>query len=253
MASLLKFKSCRNAASRSPIHHPAMYAGWLLGVASALFFSAPALADDRPLALVEYIADAPDAEVEAFDYVYDGDKIDLRPDGEMVLAYFDNCEVETFTGGLVRVREEGSKINRGGDSTIEDRPCQTAALALSDEAREAGVAVKRVTPFPEEEWRELTVAIAQPNFIWPKPKGGKGEATVSLYYLDAAPAELVWQGTAASHYMGYPADAPTLTPGMPYMAVVSYKDKAAASAVFSIDPDLQLPAGVLTSAVPLGL
>lgn len=250
VARFLNSGACEEAASRSSIGRQAMRGSWFFGL---MFFSASALADDRPLALVEYIADAPEAEVEAFDYVYDGDKIDLRPEGEMVLAYFHNCEVETFTGGLVRVRDDGSKVNRGGASSIEDRPCQTAALALSDEAREAGVAVKRVTPFPEEEWRELTVATAQPNFIWPKTKRGKGEATVSLYYLDAEPAELVWQGTAANHYMGYPADAPALTPGMPYMAIVSYKDKAAASAVFSIDPDLELPAGVLTSAVPLGL
>lgn len=221
--------------------------------AAASMVAAAAMADDRPLALVEHIADAPDAEVEAYDYVYDGDRIDLRPDGEMVLAYFDNCEVETFSGGMVRVREGGAKISRGGGSSTENRPCQTAALALSEAAREAGAAVKRVTPFPADEWREVTIAADRPNFIWPKTRRGDGEATVSIYYLDAAPEELVWRGTAASHYMSYPDDAPALTPGMPYRAVVSYKDKAAASAVFSIDPHLQLPVGVLTSAVPLGL
>ena len=251
VANLLKFASFRNLARRRrPVGKRSRH--WRL-CAALLFFAAPALADDRPLALVEYITDAPEAEVEAFDYVYDGDKIDLRPEGEMVLAYFHNCEVETFTGGLVRVRDDGSKVNRGGASSIEDRPCQTAALALSDEAREAGVAVKRVTPFPEEEWRELTVATAQPDFIWPKTKRGKGEATISLYYLDADPVELIWQGAAPGHYMSYPDDAPALTPGMPYMATVSYDGKTTADAVFSIDPHLELPVGALTSAVPLGL
>ena len=214
--------------------------------------AAEVVAQDRPLALVEYV-DAPEAEVVEFDYVYENDKFDLRPDGELQLAYFDRCAVETFTGGVVKLKEDEAKISKGGESQIEAHPCQTASLVLSEEAREAGVSVKRVSPFPEDEWKEFSVAVAAPRFVWPKNKKAKTNALVSVYLLEAEPAELVWQGEADASFIVYPEEAPALEPGLPYEAVVTYGGKKATSVVFSIDPGLELPDSPLTTTVPLGL
>lgn len=219
----------------------------------ACVLTGAAAAEDRPLGLVESVSAAPDADVQAFDYVYENDKIDLRPDGQLSIAYFDRCEVETFTGGVLKLKEDGAKISKGGVSTKEARPCQTASLLLSDEAREAGVAVKRISPFPEKEWREISVATTQPTFIWPAHGGAPKSASVSVSLLEADPVKLIWQGQTDSHFLTYPEDAPLLMPGMPYKVTVSYGGEDETSAVFSIDPGLELPDGMLTTAVPLGL
>jgi len=220
--------------------------------AAAMFTMAWA-ADDRPLALVEHVDAAPDGGVQAFDYVYENDKIDLRPNGTLTIAYFDRCVVETITGGVVRMKDDGVKISKKGVSTQTVRPCQTASLMLSDEAREAGVAVKRVTPFPEEEWREITVATERPTFIWPVDDDESESLTLSVLLLEAEPVEMVWETPAEGTFLTYPDDAPPLTPGLPYQATISQDGDVQTSAVFSIDPALELPDGPLTTAVPLGL
>ncbi len=216
-------------------------------------FIAAAAAEERPVALVEHIHGAPDAAVQAFDYVYKNDKIDLRPGGELRLAYFDNCETESFSGGLIKLKRDSAKISKGGVSTKAMRPCQTAALALSSDAREAGVSVKRVTPFPENEWREVSIATATPRFIWPANEDAESNAVVSVYYLDSNPAELVWQSQADARQLVYPEDAPLLKIGMPYEVVISYDGEPVNSVVFSVDPNLDLPQSPLNNAVPLGL
>ncbi len=214
--------------------------------------SSGAGAQDRPIALVEHV-DVPGAAVQPFDYVYAGDKIDLRPGGELRLAYFDKCIVETFSGGVIKLKDDAVKITKGGSSIKQPRACQTAALLVTADAREAGVSVKRVTPFSGEDWKEISVAVMTPRFIWPRDKKTDGAASVSIYLLEAEPAQLVWQGDADGNYLMYPEDAPGLIPGLPYRVIVSFDPKRQTSAVFSIDPQLELPDGLLTTAVPLGL
>lgn len=226
----------------------------LCGVMAAAIGGAKA-ADDRPVAMVEFIADAPEANVFDFDYLYDGDRIDLRPEGQMTVAYFDNCIVETFEGGVVRMRDDGARTSRGGTSTTTTRACQTAALAIDAEATEAGVAVKRVDDslLPQEAINELTIAAERPSFIWPRERT-RGEAvTVSVYYLDAEPKSLLWQTQLTGVRADYPEDSPALERGMPYEVVVSFSRGDDMTAVFSIDPDLELPVSPLTSVIPLGL
>ena len=212
-----------------------------------------ALAEDRPLALVEHVT-ATAAEIGDFDYLYDDDKIDLRPNGELRIAYFDSCVVETITGGIVKLnKDKEAKVSKGGVVKREMRPCQTAALALSDESKEAAAAVKRVSPFDEREWREISIATMTPRFVWPHAEDDGRVATVSIYLLEADPAELVWQGEADGHSLVYPEDAPALETGLPYRVAITVDGKEQNAAVFSIDPGLEMPDGILTTAVPLGL
>jgi hypothetical protein len=225
----------------------------LAGSLSPSFLTDAAAGEDRPLALVEQVTAAAQTGLAAFDYVYENDKIDLRPDGKLSLAYFDRCEIETFTGGVLKLKADRTKISKGGVSTKQVRPCQTSALRLSQGAREAGVAVKRVSPFPKDEWREVSIAIANPTFIWPARKNQTGTATVNVLLLEADPVKNIWQGSTDNNYVKYPDTAPPLMPGLPYKVIITYQEGEETSTVFSFDPGLELPDGILTTAVPLGL
>ncbi|WDI30165.1 hypothetical protein PUV54_09355 [Hyphococcus flavus] len=226
-------------------------------IVSGLWFASgtASAANDRPVAMVELISDAPEATVFDFDYLYKGDKVDLRPEGQMTIAYFDNCIVETFQGGVVRMRDDDAKTSRGGTSTTTMRACQTAALAIDSEATEAGVAVKRVDDslLPEEAINELTIAAERPSFVWPRERTRGEPVTVSVYYLDAEPKTLLWQTEVNGVQVAYPEGGPALERGMPYEVVVSFSRGDDMKTVFSIDPDLELPASPLTSVIPLGL
>ena len=242
------------AAARA---RPRFGAAILIAAAAQIAAGAAQAADDRPVAMVETIENAPDAAVFEFDYLYEGDRINLRPDGQMTVAYFDNCVVETFRGGVVRMRSGGARVTRGGSSTTTIRPCQTAALALDSQASEAGVAVKRVDKLgsllPEEAISELTIAAPRPIFVWPRDRVEDGPATVRLYYLDATPKTLIWEAEVEGARIAYPEDAPALARGMPYEVVASFASGPDLTAVFSIDPELDLPESPLANVIPLGL
>ncbi len=214
--------------------------------------NSPLLAkDNRPTALIELIEGAPDSDLQNFDYVYNKTQIDLRPGGKAVLAYFDTCEVETFTGGLVKIKKDGAKPSKGGTSVKHSRPCRTAKVALSKAAKEAGASVKRVSPFRAENWQEWALNTFHPLFKWPTDNKRKGPVQVTVYFADADPMHLVWQTSTADTYLTYPEGAPALTIGMPYRVVVKYSKGKSSEAIFSIDPALELPSSPMNRLVPL--
>ena len=225
--------------------------GSLFGLGATLVMLATALAADDPVALIEELENAPDAEAQAFDYAYKGDKIDLRPDGRMVLAYFGSCEVETVTGGKVKMNKDSAKLSNGATSTKSMRSCRTAQLELDDDARELGAAVKRASPYESDVWDEVSLKTSTPWFKWPYEKKAKGEVTVSVYDADAPEEILLWQGVATDNYVAYPPDAPVLVEGRPYRVVAAYPKKYTYSAVFSVDPALELLDTPLNRLVPL--
>ena len=55
------------------------------------------------IAMVDRITGAPGSSVGELDPVYEGDRIDLGDDGELVLEVFDSCTRERIRGGIVRV------------------------------------------------------------------------------------------------------------------------------------------------------
>lgn len=225
--------------------------GSLFGFVASILLATAAHAADEPVALIEELQDAPDAEVQAFDYAYKGDKIDLRPGGRMVLAYFGSCEVETITGGKVKMRKDEAKLSDGATSSKSLRSCRTSQLALDDETRELGAAVKRASPYEDDVWQEVALNTSTPWFKWPYEKKAKGEVTLSIYDADAPEEILIWQTVATDDYVAYPLDGPVLVEGKPYRVVASYPKKYSYSAVFSIDPALELPGSPLNSLVPL--
>ena len=231
------------------------------GIAAAVLAGGAALAADppRPVGLVESVSNAPAAKVQRFDYVYAGSEIDLRPSGALTIAWFDSCVVETVTGGQVRLEKAKARVSSGGKTTQTTRACPTSALKLAPSRSEAGVAVKRVTPFEEGRWSEITVAAARPTFLWPALPQARGapppaeSATVVVSFLDANPKREVWRGTASAARLAYPANAPALIPGAPYEVVVERPGQPPLRAVFSVDPGAAFENQVLAQVVPLGL
>jgi hypothetical protein len=212
--------------------------------------SLPALAE-RPVALVESISNAPEAEVSAFDYVYRKDKIDLRPGGAVTLSYFDSCVVETVRGGVVKLKEDSAKVTKGGQSQKSQRPCQSGGVIVTAAMAEAGAAIKRLSPFESGRWREWTVR-DRPTFKWNTPRRADGPTTLRVVFADADPTRAHWEGQTSAAFLDYPADAPAFEIGRPYVVTAFFSNGDEVDGVFSVDPALEVPDTPISRLVHLG-
>lgn len=206
--------------------------------------AAPAalLAQGKPAAMVEEVKNAPGAGVEFTDYVFPGQRIQLGPRGELKLSYLASCRSETIRGGTVTIGENQSNVAGGRVDGVE-KPCDTKRFAANVQTAEAGAGVKRLTPFDSKSWAEVALASPRPIFRW----DGKGNANIRI--LDENRRQ-VWAATTAKSFAEYPANAPPLEPGAPYVVEVSGLG-APFYARFSIDPDLEIADTVANRTVPL--
>ncbi len=202
--------------------------------------------DNRPVALVESIENAPGAGIGFLDYAFPGQVVELGPDGVIVLSYFATCLVETVRGGRLTVEAGASKVE-DGEVESEKVPCQGANIDVTSATSEAGASVTRVTPFREQDWSEWTTRSERPTFKWAEA----GQATVTVVDLDADPPETLWTATVDGSHLAYPSDAPPLEIGVPYEVRVAVADAGPRTAVFSIDPDLEGPDTALGGVVPI--
>lgn len=203
-----------------------------------------------PVAMVEEVDNAPGAGVEILDYVYADQEIELGARGALVLSYFESCVRETISGGHVKVGARKSRV-RGGRVRAERGACEGETAIVTADASEAGGAVKRVTPFKAEEWREVTIKGARPIFKW---KPGRRGATVEVLVanLDAEPIAIVWFGQTAKSYLAYPPSAPALSVGLPYLVQITTPGGTPMVAVFSIDPWLDIADTAANRVVTVG-
>jgi hypothetical protein len=189
----------------------------------------------RPAALVDTVKNAPGAGVEAMDYVYPDQKLALGANGEIVLEYMSSCRVETIRGGTVTVGTTQSSVS-GGKVDAKQRQCDQKRFAATTQTAEAGAAVKRLDPNRKAAVSEVTLKSGKPIFRWE----GSGPATVRVAALDKAKPEILWTGQAQKAWIEYPANAPKLEPGVPYMVEIAFPSAPRAVAMFSIDPDVAL-------------
>ncbi len=204
--------------------------------------------ESSPAALVEAVENAPDAGVRFLDYVYPGKVIELGSGGIVTLSYFDTCLTETITGGRVKVVRGASDVE-GGQVDVKKFPCQGRQMVVTAETSEAGATVSRVTPFADQDWAEYTVNTPNPVFKWPATEG---VTTLRVLDMDFEPPRLVWEGQVQGSHFAYPADARPLEVGFPYQIQVSPPGTEPILAMFSIDPDFDLPATALARVIPLG-
>lgn len=205
-----------------------------------------------PPALLESIADAPGAGVEAFDYLDAGQTIQLGQRGKATISYFANCRVEKITGGTVTIGAAQSAV-AGGQVAASTMACKGAKPVVVASAREAGAGVNRVTPFPADRWSEWTVKTDRPVFKWTAAAGVAPQTTyrVTVIALDQRPPQIVWSGDAKARYLAYAPTAPRLTPGLPYAVKVEAPGGQPIEAVFSIDPNLEIADTPANRVVPV--
>lgn len=209
---------------------------------AAMAAPAVSLAQGKPAAMVEEVKNAPGAGVEFTDYVYPGQRIQLGARGELKLSYLASCRSETIRGGTVTVGESQSSV-AGGRVEAADKPCDTKRFAASAQTAEAGAGVKRLTPFDSKSWAEVALASPRPIFRW----DAKGNANVRILNENR---QTVWSATTAKSFVEYPASAPPLEPGAPYVVEVSGIG-APFFARFSIDPGLEIADTIANRTVPL--
>jgi hypothetical protein len=188
-----------------------------------------------PVALVEAVSDAR-AGVDLMDYVYVGQVIALGANGTLSLAYFESCTTETIKGGTVTVGTTASTV-RGGQVNAAKVACQGAKPIITADAREAGASVKRLGPDGKPAPHEWTIKSERPMFKWSSARGQK--VTVALYEDDKARKQ-IWRRDVTAGFLEYPADAPKLAEGVPYLVEAQGADGRLLRASFSIDDGLEV-------------
>ena len=211
---------------------------------------AEAKKQDKPVALVLSIENAPDAEVVAYQHVFDGDRIDLRPGGVLKVSYLNTCEEEVITGGRVKFRETDRKLSKGAKAETTEALCLSADQYRTEEEEDIYEDVQALSPFQDDRWREKVIKSTIPIFQWPMGTQ-TGQVMVKVTHLDASPEILVYEVASSANYLIYPSDAPPLETGEPYRVDVAYPDGSTRSTIFSCDPDLGVPDNVTNRLVPM--
>lgn len=200
------------------------------------------------IAVVEDVT-APASGLNFMDFIFAGQTVDLGADGKIVVSYLSGCRSETIVGGKV-VFESGGARAEGGQVTPTLTPnCQTASAEISPDSTEAGAVAVRGAgdDLLGGEPEDRVIRSAEPAFRW--LAGGAGE--VRVYNIGKVPAELVWTGQGSNGHIEYPADAPRLTPNVPYRVEVRSGGAVIGQARFSIDPTLELPDTLANRLVPV--
>jgi len=204
----------------------------------------------KPVALVLSITNAPAAQVQPYQHLFDDDKVDLRPAGVMRVSYLNTCVEETITGGKVKFNDLGRKLSRGAKAETIDTDCLTADLYVSEEEKEAFESVQALSPFPDTQWRERVIKTLTPIFQW--PMGNQtNNVTVTVMYLDAIPESVLFEAVSSANYLVYPPDAPSLETGKPYRVDITYPGGDVRSTIFSCDPELGVPDNIANRLVPM--
>ena len=200
------------------------------------------------VAVVE--AASPGAPVRAMDYVFAKQTVALGPKGTMTISYLSGCLSETVTGGTVTIDPAGSRVAGGRLAARPTPGCKAAKPIILANASEAGATVNRITPFTGVNWEERELKNGPPVFKW-DAKAVSGVTTLRIKDMDKPGEPVIWQGPAGADFVTYPATAAKLAPGAPFKAEALAGDRVVASALFSIDPALDVADSLANRVVPL--
>jgi hypothetical protein len=192
---------------------------------------------------------SPGAPVRAMDYVFAKQSFALGPKGAVTMSYLSGCLTETIAGGTVTVDPGGSRV-AGGRLTARPTPgCKAAKPIILASASEAGATVNRITPFTGVNWEERELKSGPPVFKWDRALGAV--TAVRVKNMDQTGQPVIWQTAAAGDFAAYPATAAPLAPGAPFKVEALSGDRVVASALFSIDPALDVAVSLANRVVPL--
>ncbi|HEY0435993.1 MAG TPA: hypothetical protein VGC92_05100 [Phenylobacterium sp.] len=188
------------------------------------------------------------APVRQMDYLFARQTVALGPKGTMTVSYLSGCLTEQIAGGTVTIDAGGSRVSGGKLAPRTTPGCKAARPVILASASEAGATVNRITPFTAANWDERTLKGGPPVFKW----AAAGPVTLRVKDMDKPGEPVVWQGQANADWIAYPASgAPALAPGEPFKAEVMAGDRVLASALFSIDPALDVADSLANRVVPL--
>jgi hypothetical protein len=186
--------------------------------------------------------------VRQMDYVFAKQSINLGPKGVVTLSYLSGCRTEVITGGVVTVEPTGSSVARGKLTERTTPGCKSAKPIILASASEAGATVNRITPFSGANWEERAIKSDKAVFKWDK---ALGPVTIRVKDMDKDGDPVLWQATPAVDWAAYPATSPKLVAGAPYKVEAVSGDKVVASALFSIDAQLDVADNTANRVVPL--
>lgn len=198
------------------------------------------------VAVVE--AASPKAPVQAMDYVFAKQSINLGPSGRLTLSYLSGCLTEVIQGGVVSVDLGGSTVAGGKRQARSTPGCRTAKPIILASASEAGATVNRVTPFSDARWDERALKSGRPVFKWDKALGA---VTLRVRDMDTAGEPVLWEASFSDGVATYPPNGARLVTGEPYKVEALSGQKVVASALFSIDPALDVADSLANRVVPL--
>jgi hypothetical protein len=144
----------------------------------------------------------------------------------------------------------GSRVAGGKRQERTTPGCRAAHPVILASASEAGATVNRVTPFSNANWNERALRSTLPVFKWEK---ALGVATVRVKDMDKVGEPVIWQGPAGERgFVTYPPKTAPLAPGAPYkVEALAAAGGVVASALFSIDPTLDVADNLANRVVPL--
>jgi hypothetical protein len=186
--------------------------------------------------------------VQAMDYVFDKQTIQLGPKGKVTLGFLSGCRSENIAGGTVTVGMNGSSVVGGKLTPGETPGCKPATPVILASASEAGATVNRLTPFSGANWNERTLKSPKPVFKWDK---ALGPVTVRVKNMDGEGEPVVWTASADKDWIAYPGGAAALAAGTPYKVEAVSADRVVAGALFSIDPNMDVADTTANRLVPL--
>jgi hypothetical protein len=198
------------------------------------------------VAVVDAVSGA--ATVRQMDYVFAKQTFSLGPKGAVTLSYLSGCMSEVITGGTVTVEPTGSKVVGGRLQTRATPGCRTAKPIILASASEAGASVNRITPFTGANWDERELKSGPPVFKWDKALGA---VTIRVKDMDKDGQPVVWQAAATQDWIAYPAREAPLARGAPFKVEAMAGDRVVASALFSINPALDVADSMANRVVPL--
>lgn len=193
----------------------------------------------------------PGAPVQVMDYVFAKQTIKLPAKGKISLSYMTGCLTETFTGGTITVGEKDATV-AGGVRTQALRPgCKPPHPIVLASASEAGAAANRITPFTGVDWDERALPPGAPVFKWDTAKHA-GVTLIRIRDMEQPGEPVIWEGPATkAGWIAYPTAAAKLAAGEPYKAEAVAGGSVVASALFSIDPALDVSDSMASRVVPL--
>jgi len=110
-----------------------------------IVLSATAAASAEPTAIIEDVS-APASQLQAMDYLYEGDTVTLAPGEKITISYLMSCAIERISGGTAKIAIGSEKSKVTGKGRVKRKFVECGGTVISVSGRQsdaaAGVVVR---------------------------------------------------------------------------------------------------------------